>query len=124
MRYPVTGDWLWHPAGALRELKCKSRYAPALWVWIEETGPVCHPPGMNQIHGHEVLEMMMASGKTYTFETLVQDIYAKFGREARFHTCSAENMTAVDLIEFFEAHGKLLPRTGGFSTSKDVMCQS
>jgi len=78
---------------------------------------------MNQIHGHEVLEMMLATGKTYTLDTLVQDIFAKFGREARFHTCSAANMTAVGLIEFLEAHGKLIQRVGGFGTSKELMCQ-
>ena len=49
---------------------------------------------MNQIHGHDVLNMMLASGKTYTKATLVVDIIEKFGRDAKFHTCSAEDMTA------------------------------
>ncbi len=48
---------------------------------------------MNQIHGHDVLNMMLASGKTYTKATLVADIVKKFGRDAKFHTCSAEDMT-------------------------------
>jgi len=49
---------------------------------------------MDRIHGHEVLEMMLASGKKYTKDVLVQDIIAKFGPDARFHTCSAEDMDA------------------------------
>jgi probable metal-binding protein len=78
---------------------------------------------MNQIHGHEVMEMMLASGKTYTRESLIADILGKFGTEARFHTCSAENMTAEQLVAFLDDKGKLLPRDGGFQTSQDVMCQ-
>ena len=78
---------------------------------------------MNQIHGHEVLEMMLASGKTYTKDTLVKDIVGKFGQDARFFTCSAENMTAEQLVGFLDARGKLVQREDGFQTSKDVMCQ-
>ena len=78
---------------------------------------------MNQIHGHEVMEMMLASSKTYTRDTLAKDIIAKFGREARFFTCSAENMTAEQLVEFLDARGKLVQCEDGFQTSKDVMCQ-
>ncbi len=65
----------------------------------------------------------MASGKTYTRETLIADIVAKFGNDARFHTCSAENMTAEQMVEFLDARGKLVQRDGGFQTSKDVMCK-
>ena len=79
---------------------------------------------MNRVHGHEVMEMMLASGKTYTKESLVKDIVAKFGPEARFYTCSAEDMDAKQLVEFLDARGKLVQRPGGeFQTSKDVMCQ-
>ena len=78
---------------------------------------------MNEIHGHEVMLMMLGSGKTYTRETLIADILSKFGKEARFHTCSAENMTAVELVAFLDARGKLVQREGGFQTSTDVMCQ-
>ena len=78
---------------------------------------------MNQIHGHEVMEMMLASGKTYTKETLVAEIVEKFGADARFHTCSAENMTAGQLVEFLNVRGKLVQQDEGFQTSRDVMCQ-
>ena len=78
---------------------------------------------MNQIHGHDVLNMMLASGKTYTKATLVADILNKFGRNAKFHTCSAEDMTADELVEFLESRGKFKPQADGFQTSKDVICQ-
>lgn len=78
---------------------------------------------MNQIHGHDVLNMMLASGKTYTTATLVADIIEKFGSKTKFHTCSAEDMTAVELVAFLESRGKFKPHANGFQTSKDVICQ-
>jgi probable metal-binding protein len=77
---------------------------------------------MNQIHGHEVLKMMLASGKAYTRQSLAQDIVARFGAEARFHTCSAEDLTADQLVGFLEARGKFVPQAGGFQTSADLIC--
>jgi probable metal-binding protein len=78
---------------------------------------------MNQIHGHAVMEMMIASGKTYTKETLIADIRSQFGNEARFQTCSAENLTAEQMVEFLATRGKLVPCAGGFHLPKEGMCQ-
>ncbi len=66
--------------------------------------------------------MMIESGKTYTRESLVKDITARFGAHTRFCTCTAENMTAPELVEFLDTRGKLLPRQDGFQTSPDLMC--
>lgn len=49
------------------------------------------------IHGHDVLNMMIESGERYTEESLVEAIHARFGEAARFHTCSASEMTAAEL---------------------------
>jgi len=78
---------------------------------------------MTQIHGHDVLHMMLASGKTYTKATLVADIIEKFGRNTKFNTCSAADMTADELVAFLEARGKFKVQAGGFQTSKAVICQ-
>lgn len=78
---------------------------------------------MNRIHGHEVLNMMLASGKLYTKDSLVKDIVSRFGGEARFYTCSAENMTAEEFVAFLESRGKFVHRPRGFQTSPEVMCQ-
>ena len=59
-------------------------------------------------HGHEVLHMM--EGNSYsTRQELIDDIIAKFGNEERFYTCSAEDLTASQLVDFLEAHGKFKP---------------
>ncbi len=77
---------------------------------------------MEQIHGHEVIQMMLQSGKAYSRESLLADIISKFGPASRFFTCSAENLTPGGIIDFLEAKGKFLPGEGGFRTASDLMC--
>ena len=69
------------------------------------------------------MEMMLNSGQVYTKESLTAEIIAKFGAEARFHTCSAENLTAHELVLFLDSKGKLVRQEGGFQTSADLMCK-
>ncbi len=72
-------------------------------------------------HGHEVLEMMF--GNSYSSrKELIDAIIAKFGSEERFYTCSAENMTASELVDFLEAKGKFMPAEAGFTADKTKMC--
>lgn len=75
------------------------------------------------IHGHEVLKMMF--GNSYSSkEALIQAIIEKFGNEARFYTCSTENMTAEDLVRFLEEHGKFMQTRGGcFTADESKMCK-
>jgi probable metal-binding protein len=75
-----------------------------------------------RIHGHEVMKMMLATGKDYSRETLKADILATFGLDARFHTCSADNMTADDIITFLDGKGKFVTQGSGFSTAPDKIC--
>jgi probable metal-binding protein len=77
---------------------------------------------MKNIHGHEVLQMMCSSGKTYTTASLTADIVERFGADARFHTCSAEDMSAEELVEFLHSKGKFIPTGEGFQTSPDRIC--
>ncbi|MCY1698538.1 YecH family protein [Lelliottia sp. SL45] len=78
---------------------------------------------MTSIHGHDVLNMMIESGKQYTEQSLVQAIDSRFGNNARFHTCSAENMTAAELVAFLAARGKFIPADEGFSTHVSKICR-
>ena len=76
----------------------------------------------NQIHGHDVMHMMVESQKTFTRETLREAIFEKFGKEARFYTCSRDGMTADELIDFLSAKGKFLGAGDGFRTDSDKIC--
>lgn len=78
---------------------------------------------MASIHGHDVLTMMIDSGEQYTEESLVAAITARFGEAARFHTCSASEMTAAELVAFLAARGKFIPLEAGFSTHESKICR-
>lgn len=77
---------------------------------------------MEQIHGHEVIQMMLDSGKSYTRPELVTAITGRFGQAVRFYTCAAENLTADGLIDFLEARGKFIPSDRGFQISPEKVC--
>ncbi len=68
------------------------------------------------------MQMMIDSGKVYSKKDLVLDIIRKFGPQARFFTCSAQNMTADQLVTFLDSRGKFLAQDGGIKTSPDLMC--
>ena len=55
---------------------------------------------MSSIHGHEVLQMMIASGESYSVASLEAAIKRQFGEDARFHTCSAQDLDAAQLVTF------------------------
>ncbi|HEN1359200.1 metal-binding protein, partial [Klebsiella pneumoniae] len=46
-----------------------------------------------------------------------------FGEEARFHTCSAENLSAAQLVAFLEKKGKFIAREEGFTTAENKICR-
>lgn len=74
------------------------------------------------IHGHEVLHLILESPAAFTKASLEAAIHRQFGPEARFHTCSAEGMTARELIDFLESRGKFVPAQGGFTTDPAKIC--
>ena len=76
----------------------------------------------NQIHGHDVLDFMIASGQSFTRAKLTSAMDDKFGPAARYHTCSVANLTASELIEFFIARRKFQGNESGFSVDADRVC--
>ncbi|EHC90402.1 protein YecH [Salmonella enterica subsp. enterica serovar Senftenberg str. A4-543] len=83
---------------------------------------------MDSIHGHEVLNMMIESGEQYTHTSLeaaikARFVEARFGERARFHTCSASDMTAAELVAFLAAKGKFIAVEDGFSTHESKICR-
>lgn len=77
---------------------------------------------MNSIHGHEVMHMMVNSGKSFSRDSLKKAIHVQFGSETRFFTCSAQGMDADQLINFLENKGKFHPVDGGFTTAPEKIC--
>ncbi|AUH01243.1 YecH family protein [Pectobacteriaceae bacterium CE70] len=78
---------------------------------------------MSSIHGHEVLQMMLAAETPFTTEQLITAINIRFGNDARFHTCSASDMTAAMLVQFLARKGKFVPQGEHFTTHASKICQ-
>jgi probable metal-binding protein len=76
-----------------------------------------------EVHGHEVIAMMMTSDVPFTRASLVATIQAKFGANTRFYTCSASNMSADELVTFLEQRGKFTPQGAGFNVDPARVCQ-
>ena len=74
------------------------------------------------IHGHEVMEMMLEEGGHFTRASLKEVIEARFGADARFHTCSASEMDVEVLIDFLAKRGKFIESEQGFQTRADKIC--
>lgn len=75
------------------------------------------------IHGHEVIAMILNSQEAFTRESLAAAIRAKFGANTRFYTCSAADLTPEELITFLEERGKFVPSANGFTIDPARVCQ-
>ncbi|MBA3849835.1 MAG: hypothetical protein C0502_07545 [Opitutus sp.] len=76
-----------------------------------------------EIHAHEVLDLMVASGLQFTRSSAIAFIEAEFGPETRFHTCSMSDMSAADLVNFLAARGKFVGTESGFTVNPHRVCQ-
>ena len=77
---------------------------------------------LQQIHAHEIMHMMRESNQVYTKASLQEAIIQRFGEQSRFYTCSAGNMTASEIIEFFEGRDKFKIENGGLTLNLKEMC--
>lgn len=73
------------------------------------------------VHGRHVLQMVIASERSWPRADLHQALADQFG-EVAFHTCSAHDMNANELIELFLAKGKLVETADGITVDPSKMC--
>ncbi len=78
---------------------------------------------MEERHAHEVMEMMVASGKAYSRKSLAEEIREKFGEGVSFYTCSANGLSPEQLIEFLAMKGKFSGTEESFVFDSGRMCQ-
>jgi len=77
---------------------------------------------MEQVHGHEVIRMMLTSNKAYTKASLEDEIITTFGKGTLFYTCSASNLSPKELVDFLVKRGKLVHTKDCFKTSENLIC--
>ena len=76
----------------------------------------------NEVHVHEVIQMMMDSGVNYTRPTLRAAILEQFGADTRFATCGGGGLSVDECIDFLIARGKFAEAPEGFTASADLLC--
>ncbi|PKF61931.1 DUF2492 domain-containing protein [Psychromonas sp. psych-6C06] len=74
------------------------------------------------IHGHQVIEMIAQSKKTFSKTELKERIEEKFGKNSRFHTCMGSDLSADELIEFLSEKGKIIESDAGLSMPLKHLC--
>lgn len=74
------------------------------------------------IHAHEILKMMIRTGKTYTNESLSDEIVEVFGEEATFHTCSGRGLDAYDIVQHLWMKGKFTGNPEAFVFLQESRC--
>lgn len=86
-------------------------------------------PAMNpsstlpSIHGHEVIQMIVDADRAFSRCELIAEIESEFGPGARFHTCSAEDLSAEGLVDFLVSRGKFHGDDQAMALDPSKVCQ-
>lgn len=64
-------------------------------------------PPSTPIHAHSALDFIAAHDGLWKLEELDSQFSGKFGTDARFFACSADNMTTSDLVAFLLQRQKI-----------------
>ena len=78
---------------------------------------------MKSIHAHEVMHFIAATARACSKAEWLLEIAGKFGDSARFHTCSAKNLSAGELMDFIAARGKFQVEGQALSLDAAKICQ-
>lgn len=60
-----------------------------------------------QIHGHEIMALVAKHPEGIATEALTKIVAGEFGTDARFTTCSAENLSLPGLLTFLGERDKV-----------------
>jgi probable metal-binding protein len=74
------------------------------------------------IHGHEVMKLVHEADPPLDRDRLRQAINYRYGPDARFHACVAQDMSLDDLLAFLAGRGKVVEADGVLRTDIDLMC--
>lgn len=77
---------------------------------------------MNQIHGHTVLNMLLDAEAPYSLDSLKQAIFAEYGEDVRFHTCSQQDLTFDALMAFLLDRRKVIKDGDKITANRERMC--
>ncbi|MPW29967.1 DUF2492 family protein [Agarivorans sp. B2Z047] len=74
------------------------------------------------IHGHQVMQLMLEQGGSFTSASLEALMKETFGEDSEYHTCRQKGMNAQQLIVFLADRGKFIEAKQGFTTAESKIC--
>jgi len=75
-----------------------------------------------QVHGHEVIEMISESAQPISREQLLQKIQAIYGENPKFFACAIADADFEGILTFLKARGKVVEIDGKLTTDISKMC--
>ncbi len=62
---------------------------------------------MDSIHIHEILEIIYTSGKSFTIDTLKEEVQKKYGEDVHFNSCADHRFGIEEMVNFMHNRGKI-----------------
>lgn len=62
---------------------------------------------MKTIHIHDILDMIYTSGKSYTIDSLLDEVKNIYGKDVSFNSCSDNRFGLEEMIGFMQSRGKI-----------------
>lgn len=63
---------------------------------------------MNTIHIHEVLDIIYNSGKSFTIDSLKEEVMNSYGDDVHFVSCADHKFGIEGMVDFMHERGKIV----------------
>lgn len=77
---------------------------------------------MKQLHGHEVINLIVEANKPLTLDEIKTMADNTFGTDTRYYTCSASDLNTEELLEFLMKRNKLIKKGDGYVMDAGDIC--
>ncbi len=78
---------------------------------------------MEELHGHELIDLIIRQNKPVGLEDIKKLAEKELGRDTLYFTCQHNNMTTDDLIQFLIDKEKLVPKDDGYVIVTKNICE-
>jgi probable metal-binding protein len=75
-----------------------------------------------QVHGHEVMQMIHDADEPITEAQLTEQIRAIYGPNPTFFACAIQNVDLQGILTFLKARGKVVEVDGKLTTDIGLKC--
>ncbi|MBR9998185.1 MAG: DUF2492 family protein [Cyclobacteriaceae bacterium] len=62
---------------------------------------------MKTIHIHDILDLIYSSGKTFTIDSLKEEVQHIYGKDVHFNSCADHRFGVEGMIDFMLSRGKI-----------------